>query len=608
MLLILKKKKKYFFLDNYKFQDKEGKFHFHDNLKELNDNNTELFINSKKVPYEKFFTHRKMNTYNITLKFNIKLKDCSFMFAGCNYIKQINFINFDTSKTNNMEYMFADCQQLKNINLYTFKTKNVTNMSKMFYNCNNLINLDLSSFDTKAVINLSYIFAECKNLENINLYHFNTNKVSNMSNMFYNCLQLKKINLSSFNTKNVLNMSYMFYNCINLINLNLSSFDTKNVNNMSNMFFGCENLYDLNISSFNTKNAIDMNKMFFYCKNLTNFDLSSFDFTNTEKVSDIFSDCGRFNNVDLSFLSNELINYATEIVILFINGTQTDEKDDDYLIHKLESLKFFQKKGDIIKYKGKIILSNDNKNYIINLIRYNQTNINLKADCLILEYNSNDIKSFNNMKNLWNQYNIINKSVLTYLIGINNEIGYKNNITEAKVFCNLNKIKHILISTKKEEDIKNFLNEILTKSKIQEEPDEFSFKILILDGENNGFGKTSLIKRIIDNEFNESFSPPFRSDYSKTIYLKTGNKVNLNFIEGNNIEKNKELIFQQIEESYFILLVYDVTRENSFEGIKKKYKEILSRFEQSEKIYYLIGNKIDLYDQNKKGQAEKIKL
>ena len=46
-----KEKEKIFFLENYKFQDKEGKFHFHDNLKELNDNNTELFINNKKVPY-----------------------------------------------------------------------------------------------------------------------------------------------------------------------------------------------------------------------------------------------------------------------------------------------------------------------------------------------------------------------------------------------------------------------------------------------------------------------------------------------------------------------------------------------------------------------------
>ena len=291
--------------------------------------------------------------------------------------------------------------------------------------------------------------------------------------------------------------------------------------------------------------------MLFYCKNLTNLDLSSFDFINVEKLNDIFSNCGQFNNVDLSFLSNELINYATEFVILFINGNKINEKDDDYLINKLESLKFFQKKGDIIKYKGKIILCNDNKNYIINLIKYNQTNKNLKADCLILEYNSNDIKSFNNMENLWNKYNIINKPNLTYLIGINYETEHKKNIIEANEFCDLNDIKHILISTKKEEDIKNFLNEIITKSKIQEKPKDISVKIMILDGGNYRVGKTSIIKRIIDNEFNESFSP-FYSDYSKTIYLKKGYKVDLNLIEGNNIENNKNFIFQQIEESYFI--------------------------------------------------------
>ena len=37
--------------------------------------------------------------------------------------------------------------------------------------------------------------------------------------------------------------------------------------------------------------------------------------------------------------------------------------------------------------------------------------------------------------------------------------------------------------------------------------------------------------------------------------------------------KNKEFMFQQINESYFILLVYDVTRKNSFEGIKKNIRK-----------------------------------
>ena len=75
------------------------------------------------------------------------------MFAGCSMIKQINFINFDTSYTNNMKYMFANCKKLERINLYSFNTKNVIKLSNMFYNCSNIISLDLSSFDTKNVVN-----------------------------------------------------------------------------------------------------------------------------------------------------------------------------------------------------------------------------------------------------------------------------------------------------------------------------------------------------------------------------------------------------------------------------------------------------------------------
>ena len=44
-----KEKEKIYFLDNYKFQDNEGKYHFQDNSKELNTNNTELYINGKKL-------------------------------------------------------------------------------------------------------------------------------------------------------------------------------------------------------------------------------------------------------------------------------------------------------------------------------------------------------------------------------------------------------------------------------------------------------------------------------------------------------------------------------------------------------------------------------
>ena len=63
--------------------------HHHDFLKELNESNTELYINNKKYKYEKYFIPEKEGDYNILLKFNILMTDCSFMFYNCG-----NIINF----------------------------------------------------------------------------------------------------------------------------------------------------------------------------------------------------------------------------------------------------------------------------------------------------------------------------------------------------------------------------------------------------------------------------------------------------------------------------------------------------------------------------------
>ena len=109
--------------------------HHHDFLKELNESNVELYINNKKYKYEKYFIPEKEGDYNILLKINILMTDCSFMFG--------------------------DCYNLTNIDLSSFNTQNVTNMSNMFYDCNNLNNLDLSSFDTKNVTDISSIFYKC---------------------------------------------------------------------------------------------------------------------------------------------------------------------------------------------------------------------------------------------------------------------------------------------------------------------------------------------------------------------------------------------------------------------------------------------------------------
>ena len=290
-----------YFLDNYvEYDEIRKKKYFRNNLRELNDINTELYINDKKYKYEKYFIPEKEGEYNIKLKFNINLTDCSYMFSNCENIYQINFISFNTSHLTNMYRMFYYCSNLNNLNLSSFDTKNVTDMCCLFSGCENLINLDISSFYTKNIINMSYMFYCCKKLTKLNLSNFITNNVKNMKYMFFCCNSLNNLNLSSFNTKNVNNMSYMFCGCESLKDLNISSFDTKNVINMESMFRNCENLIILELYSFDTKNVINMSYMFYHCSQLNNLDLSSFDTKNVIDMRYMFYECENLFHLNIS--------------------------------------------------------------------------------------------------------------------------------------------------------------------------------------------------------------------------------------------------------------------------------------------------------------------
>ena len=59
-----------YFLDNY-YYDNNGYKCTHDHLKELNEDNTELYINSKRYKYEKYFIPVEEGEYIIELRFNI---------------------------------------------------------------------------------------------------------------------------------------------------------------------------------------------------------------------------------------------------------------------------------------------------------------------------------------------------------------------------------------------------------------------------------------------------------------------------------------------------------------------------------------------------------
>ena len=130
-----------YFLDNSGYKDDKGIKHYHENLKELNESNTELYINNKKVEYKKYFKPENEGIYEIILKFNISIKDYSFMFYGCINIKNIDFISFNTTNVNSMNSMFSGRLPLKSLpDISNWNTTNVNDMSRMFAGCSSLHN------------------------------------------------------------------------------------------------------------------------------------------------------------------------------------------------------------------------------------------------------------------------------------------------------------------------------------------------------------------------------------------------------------------------------------------------------------------------------------
>ena len=303
--------KKIYLLDNT-----DGKFfingkweeYHHNCLKELNESNTDIFINSKQFKFKKFFEPIEIGIYDIIIKLNVQMTDCSFMFYGCKNLTEIDLSSFDTSNVINMSGMFSQCNNLTKINLSSLDTSNVINMNCMFFGCNSLTNIDLSSFDTTNVTNMRGMLSQCKNLTNIDLSSFNTQNVADMSFILSGCINLIKLNLSSFDTKNVTNMRGMFHNC-SITDIKLTSFDTTNVIDMSYMFYGCKNLSKIKLTSFDTKNVTNMSYMFFECKNLTKIKLSSFDTKNVTNMRYMFSGCINLTKINLSsFDTNKVTN------------------------------------------------------------------------------------------------------------------------------------------------------------------------------------------------------------------------------------------------------------------------------------------------------------
>lgn len=130
-----------------------------------------------------------------------------------------------------------------------------------------------------------------------------------------------------------------------------------------------------------------------------------------------------------------------------------------------------------------------------------------------------------------------------------------------------------------------------------EEVKEYVFKITIL-GE-AAVGKTSLINQYVEGAFAEDYKPTLGANIiRKDVNIEKINaRIRLIMWDLAGQEKYNVIRSMYFQGCVAGLLVYDITRHNTFDAIKSKWYEDFKKYVKKEGVYMLIGNKIDLEEE-----------
>lgn len=124
---------------------------------------------------------------------------------------------------------------------------------------------------------------------------------------------------------------------------------------------------------------------------------------------------------------------------------------------------------------------------------------------------------------------------------------------------------------------------------------------LVLIGDSN-VGKTSIIDQFIDGRFGETKPSVGALHKLKTIKLNSSDsdntssheEVQLDIWDTAGQEKFKSIVPMYYKGSKGIMIIYDITSSDSFEGAKRWINDIETSYNSA--ALFLVGNKIDLND------------
>ena len=138
----------------------------------------------------------------------------------------------------------------------------------------------------------------------------------------------------------------------------------------------------------------------------------------------------------------------------------------------------------------------------------------------------------------------------------------------------------------------------------QKEKKEEYFELKILTLGDTSVGKSSFIVKFIENTFSYDYLATMGLDFKqKEIKLKSGEKILLRIFDTAGQERFKSISLNFIKKANGIVLLYDISKRESFESVNKWIKSINDVAEEKISIV-LVGNKCDLEEDRKVTKEE----
>ena len=126
------------------------------------------------------------------------------------------------------------------------------------------------------------------------------------------------------------------------------------------------------------------------------------------------------------------------------------------------------------------------------------------------------------------------------------------------------------------------------------EPPSHSIKITLLGS--TGVGKTCIIKRYTEGNFDENSVSTTGGSYSSKIIKVENVDVNLDLWATAGQEKFRSLGRHFYKNAYIVCLVYDITNHDTFEDLKEKWYKDLKTFGEKYTVLAVVGSKSDCYE------------